>query len=181
MRKVNWVEVESANFGDRLKPGGYVLEITAVEDVPSKDYLEIYYDIAEGDKRGMFRDTPKDKAWTHRFIQGYGDRSQSFFKGFLEALEASNPSFSIEDWQESSNEQRLVGLKLGAVFRNYHYISERDGQERERAEYAWAVPANDIRDGKFTIPDDRYQDGLSAKPSASSTGSDDLYDDLPFK
>ena len=36
----NWTEVEPAGTSKMLEPGGYVAQITAVEDVESREYRE---------------------------------------------------------------------------------------------------------------------------------------------
>ena len=47
---------EGGSFGN-LPEGGYVCVITKVTDKPDKEYLEIEYDIAEGDFAGWWSKT----------------------------------------------------------------------------------------------------------------------------
>ena len=61
----NWAEVEPAGTSKVLEPGGYVAQITAVEDVESREYLRFTYDIAEGACKGFFADD--DRVYTLRF------------------------------------------------------------------------------------------------------------------
>ena len=41
MKKINWKNVEEAKEFEKLPAGGYICGITAVEDVPEKEYLRI--------------------------------------------------------------------------------------------------------------------------------------------
>lgn len=155
-----------------MQPGGYIIKILRVVDEPQYERLQIVYDIADGDLRGIYADLPTDEDWKHRISQKYSAKAQPFFKGFLKALERSNSGFSIEEWQKDSDERDLVGLYVGELFRNYHYISEQDGKEKTRVEGAYAVPVETIRKGDYTVPDDRWQDGLDPKSATESTVSD---------
>ena len=38
MKKINWNEVKDAKEYDKLLPGGYICQITAVKDEPEKEY-----------------------------------------------------------------------------------------------------------------------------------------------
>ena len=49
MKQLNLDNVRSADETTRLVPGGYLCGIKKVTDVPSKEYLEIEFDIAKGD------------------------------------------------------------------------------------------------------------------------------------
>lgn len=182
MRKLNWVEVEEANFGDKLPVGGYVIKIQKVEDDPKKEQLQIIFDIAEGDYKGKYAGTTADKDWTHRLYQRYSENAMPFFKGFLTSLEKSNPGFSIAEWQEESNEQDLVGLVFGAVFGEFHKVSERTGKEITVTSFDHAVSADTIRSGKFDIPEPRYTDEAKALIAEEAAMSSDPYNQekMPF-
>ena len=55
MKNIDWQNVEEVKEYVRVAPGGYVCVITAVEDVPDKEYLRIEYDIAEGENKGYYK------------------------------------------------------------------------------------------------------------------------------
>ena len=57
MKKINDFEniQESTGQFRRLPPGGYVCAIYHVEDVPSKEYLKIDFDVVKGDEKGYFK------------------------------------------------------------------------------------------------------------------------------
>lgn len=46
---------EAAEGGSRLDPGGYVCMIVRVENVPEKEYLKVFFDVAEGVHKSHFR------------------------------------------------------------------------------------------------------------------------------
>lgn len=188
MKKVNWVEVEEATNVDWLPQGGYVIEIVDVDDVPSYEYLNIVFDVVEGEYAHKFAEVPKDKGWTHQLRQSYGEKSERFFKGFLTALEKSNPGFSISEWQAESDETKLIGLKLGAVINYYHYVNEK-GVASKKYNFARPMSVDKIRSGDFKVPDDQWSDDAKAleestggNTSATSTGGKQkqLYADCPF-
>ena len=52
MKIKNWEIIEESTPGEKLPAGGYVATIVNVEDVPSKEYLWIVYDIKEGEHAG---------------------------------------------------------------------------------------------------------------------------------
>lgn len=183
MKATNWVEVTGVGNNRVMPAGAYVVTIQDVEDDPRRESLSIIYDVAEGEYKGIYADTPDEDSWKHRFYERYSDRAKGFFKAFLVALEKSNPGFSIEQWQKASNEKDFIGKKVGVIFNNFHYVSERDGKERTRLEAKMAIPADDVRDGKWTMPEDRWQEGLTPHPetsTATTSGQESLYDSVPF-
>ena len=46
MKVKAWNLIEESAGGSKLPVGGYVIKILDVEDVPSREYLRITYDIA---------------------------------------------------------------------------------------------------------------------------------------
>ena len=116
MQLINFDNIdEMTGGGDRLPAGGYVARITKVEDVPSKQYLWVEYDIAEGPYAGHFANVG-DRPYLHRFSRSYKDAAQGFFKAFLLRLTESNRGrFDWQQWQQACNEQLSVGLAVGIV------------------------------------------------------------------
>lgn len=179
MKIKNWTMVEPASEGgSKLPAGGYVVTITGVEDVPSKDYMWIEYDIAEGEYAGHYSDEyAKAHPYVHRFSRSYKQTAERFFRAFLDALEVSNRGkFDVAKWQQKSDEAEFIGLQVGIVLQDELYTNKY-GDDKERLNVAKIMAAQDIRNGNFTVPpakDSREGGGASAPASASA------YDDIPF-
>lgn len=153
MKVMNWESIEEAASGEKLPAGGYVVRITNVEDVPSKEYLWVEYDIAEGEHAGHYSDEyAKSHPYIHRFSRSYKETAAGFFKAFLMRLEEGNRGrFSVAEWQKGSNENELVGLELGIVVQNEKYTNEK-GDDKERLQVVGIYAPQDIRNGDFKVP-----------------------------
>lgn len=185
MKKKNWVFIEESKPGTMLEPGGYVCRITSVEDVPSREYLWVVYDVAEGEKAGCYSALPASDAWKHRFTRSYKDTAEGMFKAFLNRLEESNRGrFDVAKWQETSDERALVGLEVGLVFQKEMYTNDR-GEDKERTVVVGVEAAQDIRNGDYYMPEpkDRRTRVEGAAPSigAGAPAQGGVYDDsIPF-
>lgn len=181
MRSKDWTRVASAT-GNSLKPGFYVLRITQVDDYPSREYLKVTYDVADGPLVGCFSTLGPDQNWRHQFTRSYSDKSEAFFKKFLEDLEASNISFGWQDWQSRSNEQEFVGLSVGACVQERLYTNEK-GEDKKAVEVVYTLPADDVRQGRHgELPEPRDQRRGAPKPSHAEpyAQANDDYSDVPF-
>lgn len=167
MKVMNWTEVEPAGAGvDKLPAGGYVIRILSAQERTSRKgdpYIEMAFDVAEGEHAGHYASETRD--WTHSFSRSYTGNAAGFFRAFLDALEASNPGrFSVAAWQRTCDEQAFVGLVVGALFRDRMYTSAKTGKDVTVLDFVRAMPAQEAREGKFTVPpakDDR--DGAAAR------------------
>ena len=185
MRVKNWNIIEESKPSTMLEPGGYVCRITAVEDVPSKEYLWIIYDVAEGPQAGIYRDMGVADDWKHRFTRSYKESAEGMFKAFLNRLEESNSgrgggrAFSVANWQTRSNEQEFVGLEIGLVFGKELYTSDK-GEDKERTVVSYVCAAQDIRNNDFKVPavKDKRESVPSAPAGAQSSNLND--EDVPF-
>ena len=187
MKPFNWAGVEETAPFEKLPAGGYVIRIVGVEDVPQKEYLNIVYDIAEGEHAGFYSDDfGKKNPWAHRFVRSYKQTAEGMFKAFLSRLEESTPRFSIANWQVHSDERALVGLELGIVVQIEDYTNDK-GEDRERLNVVGVYASQDIRNGDYKLPP--RKDSRKSVPSGagSATAIDDdrpptsVYDnDLPF-
>lgn len=181
MKIGNWTTVDAANVGggDYLEAGGYVMRIVRVVDHPNEEYIDVVVDVAEGEHAGIYAGLPASDDWRHSYRRYYSNKAAAFFKQFLEALEISNRGrFSIEDWQQRCNEQEFVGLTLGVILQKQLFTKKRGnnaGKDGWRLQWFASVPAQDIRNGEFTVPadDDQRERGASA-----STGMGDVYGDI---
>ena len=69
MRPIDLNNVQEAQEFKKVKPGGYVCEMTAIEDVPNKEYLRIEFDIARiivngiGSASALEVSSPYDQYW----------------------------------------------------------------------------------------------------------------------
>lgn len=178
MRKMNWTEVAPASFGPRLEPGAYEIIITDVEDNQSWDTLNLVYDVAAGEKKGVFASMGAADNWKHQLRQSYGDNAAGFFRSFLDAVEASNPGFSVAQWQEASDERELIGKRVGVLLRNYHGVSEK-GKPFTRLEQVYFMPVGELGNVMNEIPEDRWSKQAEklrdeeAEPQSSTGGYDD--------
>ena len=178
MKIKNWTLIEESAGGSKLPVGGYVIRILDVEDVPSREYLRITYDIAEGEHAGHYSDAfGKQNAWSHQFVRSYKDTAEGMFKAFLKRLEESNVGFNIEAWQaRGCNEREFVGLEVGIVLQTEQYTNNK-GEDKERLEMVGVYASQDIRNGDFKLPepkDNRLKDQYEGAPAVS------YGDDLPF-
>lgn len=181
MRIKNWTIIDpAADGGEKLPAGGYVAVITDVEDVPTKEYLNIVYDIAEGEHKGHYGDDfGKSHPYMHQFVRSYKESAESFFRAFLDALEVSNRGkFDMVKWQERSDEREFVGLEVGIVVQNELYTNTK-GEDKERLQVVKVLPAQDIRNGQFKLPDVKDRRDGAGSPGGTAAPSDG-YDDVPF-
>lgn len=173
MKVKNWTEIEETEYADKLPAGGYVCRITAVEDVPKKEYLWITYDIAEGEYAGKYSDDwGKENPWAHRFARSYKDSAEGMFKAFVNRVQESNKGFV---WDQV-NESQFVGKEIGLVFQTELYTNTK-GDDKERLNVFRVVAAQDIRVGDFKVPEP--VDNRETAPQADTVPVD-AYDDVPF-
>lgn len=164
MKAMNWVEVDESTPFEKLPAGGYVVRITDVEDVSSREYLNIVYDVAEGPHQGFFSDDfSRANPWKHRFVRSYKQTAQGMFRAFLARLEDTNPGFEVAAWQVRSNEQQFVGLLVGVVVQ-YELYTNDSGDDKERLNVVGVYSADDIRAGNYKLPE--------VKDSRTGAGAD---------
>ena len=180
MKHIDWNNVEEAKGFEKLPAGGYVCGITAVEDVPSKEYLKFEFDIAEGEYKNRFRGLYEAKGfWGANFIKSYKEKALGFFKKMLTAFEKSNAGFKFTD-DEKAFKRKLIGLVVG-----YEEYVGNDGAVKERLIVTDFVSVDDIHKKNFTVPalkklsDDEVDNLPSNSYSSAFEALDD--DDLPFK
>lgn len=184
MNLIDWLNVDESTGGfDKLPAGGYVVKIVSVEDNASRQYLDIVWDIVEGEHAGHYSDEwGKKNPWAHHTCRSYKETARGMFKHFLACLERSNPAFSIEKWQGTSNEQALIGLVFGAVVQYEDYTNGL-GDDKERLNVEVIKDADEIRKGDFTVPerkDSRDKAAVEAAPAAASADALGLHEELPF-
>ena len=164
----NWEFVEAASNFPKVPVGGYVLKITDVKDNPRDEYLEITWDVYEGEYAGTFSGA---EPWIHTFRKYYNDKSAPFFKKFLVALEDSN-DFSVAAWNKTQDEREFIGLLFGGLIQERYYTSERDGEDKTALEVADTTDIYSIRNGFYRLPEPR-------DTRKSKQGGFNAYDDDP--
>ena len=172
MKLINWEEVEESKPTTMLEPGGYVCRIVAVEDVPSKEYLWIVYDVAEGPCAGTYAGMGSGDDWKHRFTRSYKDTARGMFKAFVNRVEESNPGFK---W-DGSDERQFVGKLVGLVFQKEQYTNDK-GDDKERTVVVGVESADDIRKGGYYMPEPKDRRMTVDTSTAAKSGP---YDDIPF-
>lgn len=172
----NWDEVKAAGDFEKLAAGGYVIRITDVEDNAEKEYLTITYDIAEGEEKGRFGgEWGAEHPYAHRFIRSYKNAAVGMFKAFINAVEASNEGFEYK-FKESA----LIGKILGVVI-GYEEYNTTSGTIGQRTYIRTVKSADDIRAGKFVVPDLKRMKAETPEAAAPVPGFAELNsDDLPF-
>lgn len=169
---IDWDNVSEAGGGSKMLPaGGYVATITGAEEVESSSYFRFTYEIAEGPCKGFFADDDRD--YTHQFVRSYKEKALGFLKSFLKCLEASNPGFKMAEWDGKPG--ALVGLNIGIIVQREDYTNN-SGEDRSRMNVEQFASADDIRNGRYTLPEPKD----NRKPKSEGTAND-LYDaDIPF-
>lgn len=184
----DWTKVEPMQEGRRgLPAGGYVIRISKVENVAAKNYLLIEYDVAEGEHAGYYKDlSDRFGFWGGSFVRSYNQKASGFFKGFLDAVEKSNPGVTLAT-PYGVDETRLIGLIVGVVLREEEYIKN-NGETGTRLRVKEVMEVDRIRKGDFTVPEKLR---LGNAPSAdaapavidttqSNIDFDQVTEDLPF-
>ena len=181
MKIGNWTTVDAATIGGgaQLEAGGYVVMIQKVEDHPADGYLDLTIDIAEGEHAFMYSGLPESDDWRHTYRRYYEGGAEPFFKQFLEALEISNRGkFNIAAWEQRCDEREFVGLELGVIFQKRIFTKKSGknaGKDGWNLNWFASIPAQDIRNGDFSVPADKDErDHATSAPSAGGGAYDDV-------
>lgn len=183
----NWDKVTPMmdGEGNKLPAGGYICRIKSAEETTSKAgnrMLEIRFDIAEGQYADYYlnkykNSKPKSDSepirWqgTH-YIVLEGDYADAKFKGFITALEESNPGFTW-NWDEKT----LSNLLFGGIFGIEEFKGERGIGKTTKLRYVRSTEY--IRNGEYQIPEPKlYEEAVAPFTNFNTTGVQD--DDLPF-
>lgn len=178
----NFRNITPANEYASIVPGGYICRITGVKDWEQKEYLEIEYDIAEGNHRGYYLNLfQKFNFWGARFIRSYKQTAIQYFKAFIDAVEASNKEYYF-----NFNEKTLIGKYIGIVLGEEEYKSN-NGEIKKRLYVHSIKTVKEIKEGKFKVPDFKYyKENVNKNGNQNTSGYyeyDKEYeedDDLPF-
>lgn len=177
------------NF-ERLPKGAYVCKILNIEEAKSKsgkDMLKISFDIAEGEYKDFYAkqyqaNTSEDKKWSYdatMYLLFPYDGCEAFISRnwdtFWADVEDSNNGYVFD-----GNEKTVKGKTFGGLFRIEQ--TEYNGNIYDHTRLAFTRIAQDIRDEKYSLPEDKLV------AAAAPTNDDSFMDvptglemDLPFK
>lgn len=184
MNKIEkWSDVEEAVAGDfpKLKVGPLVCVITDVVNVPDREYLEVDYDIDEGENKGYYAKNSQGR-WRGFIIRSYKDSSLPYFKGFITSVEKSNASYKW-DWDE----KKLIGKKIVVNFREEEYVNK-DGEVKTIVKGFEFRSTESLKQGKVKTHDklwtleDQHKERPHTEPTITDTATGEKIsdDDLPF-
>lgn len=189
----DFAKVKGYTEGTQLPKGGYVLKVMGVETCTNSagDYLKIACDIAEGEHMDHFANDyraqqSENKKWRCNYLlslpkddgserDGWTKRT---FKTFTDALEDSNEGYHF-DWDET----KFKGKLIGGLFNEREFLKN-DGSVGRYINLARITTAENIRQGKYKLPDDKVLDGAARTASTAIDGfvnvPDTDLDELPF-
>lgn len=170
--------------GPTLTPGGHICRIQGVRlektQRTNKDMLVVAFDISEGSEfDGYFRKRFERSSgfnanakWPGVFrctLLNANGETNGFFKGFIEALEASNPNYNFK--ASKGDEQQMKGKLVGFNFGEEEY-ERTDYQTGEikvavSVKPAYAISVARVREGVIPPPKKLLNNGSGA--SAAST------------
>lgn len=107
---------------ETVTPGGHICRIRAVREEVSNGnrQLVIAFDLAEKDAQGGYYQrqyaqrvqSDVNAKWPGLYRQGVDGKSMPFFKGFITAVERSNPGYTW-NWEETTLKNKLFGGVFG--------------------------------------------------------------------
>ena len=150
-----YAQAEIGGEFKKLPAGGYVCEITNVEDKPDKQYLLVTYDIATGPYKGYYSDEwGKAHIYAHSIYKSYKDANMRYFRGFITCIDKSNGTNfdSLYAGTDPVNEKLLIGKRIGLVIAYEEYMNDR-GEKRERTYVHSNRSVQAIEAGDYEVPD----------------------------
>ena len=177
-RPTNYDAINENGGSRKLPMGAYVAIIRRVTDDTEKQFLNIEYDIAEVEYKGIGVDTYEAWGkWSHSFRVYYSEKAMWRLKKFITRVEKTNNGFQF-DW---ANPNCLVNKGIGLVIGYRQYYSSKDGSLKEALDVQDFVTAADVREGN--IPNDpKVVEPKSPPPVAKVEDVSEQYDEsqLPF-
>jgi len=165
------VEEMGATTFKKLPAGGYVCMITGAQSNDEQQYMEIMYEIAEGEYKGIFSDEyGKANPWAHSCRSYWKGKAAGMFKHFLACIDKSNGTHLVDLCKTGFMDEALNGRLIGIVFREEEYMSNK-GEIRTRTRQYSYCTADEIRQGNFKVPEkEKYVP--TDTPSAKVTGNE---------
>lgn len=145
MINVDWNTVQDTEYPGA---GGYAAKIIKVEDNSAKEYLMVYFDIADGKFKNYAQKTYEEKGfYPYRMPWSYKQKALWFFKLKKMAVEETNKGFVFKN-----DPQSLVGKFCGIVLGEEEYRAN-DGKKKKRLYVAEVISGQKFRNGDFAVPD----------------------------
>ena len=179
MRKFNWDSITSSSEGEfkSLPAGPYVVRVVDAVDKTDKKYVEIVFDIAEGEHAGYYSDDwGKNHPFAHHFFMSYKESALGMLKGRLEAFASSNPGFDPFAAWDAGRLDMFHGRIIGINLQEEEYETS-DNDIRTRLNVCQVVDVQRVRDGKVKTREPKKLSGKTApttKPTEVYTG------EIPF-
>lgn len=180
---IPWATTEASTDGDfeKLPAGPYVAKIVDMVDNDSKQYVELVFDIAEGEHANFYGDKwGKEHPFAHHIFLSYKDTALGMLKGRLQAIQESNPGFDpFAAWDAGRLDMfnsRILGINL-----QEEEYERNDGETGMRLTVCQVVPAQDVRDGKIKTRDVKKLKNNAASTSTTTTPVVEAYNGpIPF-
>ena len=168
-----WDEIEEVGQLKTLPAGPQICKIIEVIDKQDSEYLDVYFDINEGEFKGYFTQLFENSGKNYgRITRSYKSAALPFFKGFTTAVEKSNPGYKW-NWDEKTLRDKLCVV----VFRDEEY--ESDGQIKVRAKPDEIRSIQALREGKIKVKPLKKLEGSNKEtPKAPEDLAKDI--ELPF-
>lgn len=163
---INYTNLEKAQPADvgvrNIPAGGYVAQILMAHMTQTKagePMLELYLDIVGGPYADFFaRRKSQDGRWPNAGIYRQSlpvdqnaapdDFRLRKLKGILDAVKASDPYF---EW--NGDEARLVGCRIGIVYRDEEFVSKVDGRIAIASRPDYVCSVQDIQNRNYYVPE----------------------------
>ena len=148
-----WNEVIAVRAGDfvKLPAGGYICITKNVETGKSQngnDMLTLYLDVAEGQFAKHFENAQYPPKY-RQVIFGKDSKLSAAYKAMLEDYAKSNSGLKVDI--SPFDERTLINKKIGVVFGEREYLY--NGVKRVAVEPKKILSVEDVRNGKFTVPE----------------------------
>ena len=180
MRKVDFSDVKEAGTFSRPEDGPFICIITGVENHDKDSYLEIEYDIAEGEYKGYFSEMRERYEWIGKYRRYYTERAAAFWKRFCSKVSKSNGNFVFDGNEINSDEQTLVGKKIGLLFQKKLYTGN-DGSDKTRFDVYAEFAVVDFDKQKTPPVKDERKTNVSSEGFESLNVDEGIDEELPFK
>lgn len=182
MRSLNWNNIQASSDDGgfvSLPAGPYVARIIDATDNPSREYVEVVWDIAEGEHTAHYDDAwGQAHPYAHHFFMSYKERALGMLKGRLEAIAASNPGFDPFAAWDAGRLDMFKGRLVGINLQEEEY--ERDGEVKVRMNVCQIVNAQRVRDGEIKARARKTLDGKPTQKSTKPAPAPEWNGEIPF-
>lgn len=182
MAKLAGVQESTGGFSD-IEPGAYKLVITKVEPNVAQEYVRIYWDVADGPRKGAYANAgfpPSDVlSWKETALGMLKGKLHRIYQCNPQRLHATNDSegkFLMVNEFDAGDFNALVGCRFGAVVRRRLYTagpkSKTPGADRVQMEVARYLTPEEFQSGDWpeSLLADHDQRDKDAQPQQPSIG-----------